>query len=167
MSEDKKETKPPEKSQRQKEIEELRKNRVPAGIPGINMSFPPREGYTRRVVVDRPGRLDKFYGGGWRYVTESQLDEQNPGRLKAATREGVDSRVSQVVGSNKDGSPQHGFLMEIPTELYDEDQEAKQDKINRLEGGLRQGKDADGGSGPGVDGRYIPSTGIQIQRGRR
>lgn len=155
------------KSQRQLEVERLRKIRVAPGIPSRNLDYPAREGYARRVVCDRQGRLDKFERGGWSYVSQDALDEKNPGTLKATTREGVDSRVSQVVGSHKDGQPMKGYLMELPIELYNEDQAAKMEQVDDLESGLRQGADTDGSGKPGKDGRYIPSTGIKIeQKGR-
>ena len=155
------------KSQRQLEIERIRKNRVPPGIPSMNLDYPKREGYARRVVCDRHGRLDKFLAGGWSFVQQDDLEEKSSGALKAATREGLDSRVSQVVGTHKDNRPMTGYLMEIPEELYEEDQALKMEHIDNLEAGLRQGSDADGSSRPGRDGRYVPSTGIKIdQRGR-
>lgn len=155
------------KSQRQLEIERIRKNRVPPGIPSMNLDYPVREGYTRRVVCDRHGRLDKFLAGGWSFVQQDALEEKASGALKVTTREGLDSRVSQVVGSHKDNRPMTGYLMEIPEELYEEDQAAKMEHIDDLEASLRQGTDADGGASPGKDGRYVPSTGIKIdQRGR-
>lgn len=154
------------KSQRQLEIERIRKNRVPPGIPSMNLDYPAREGYTRRVVCDRHGRLDKFLAGGWSFVQEDALEEKASGALKITTREGLDSRVSQVVGSHKDNRPMTGYLMEIPEELYDEDQAVKMEHIDALEASLRQGADADGG-GPGKDGRYIPSAGIKIDQRSR
>jgi hypothetical protein len=112
--------------------------------------------------------VDKFLAGGWSFVQQDALEENPTGVLKASTREGVDSRVSQVVGSHKDNTPMTGYLMEIPVELYDEDQALKMGHIDALEAGLRQGADTDGSVGPGRDGRYVPSTGIKIeQKGRR
>jgi len=155
------------KSQRQQEIERIRKNRVPPGIPSKSLDYPGREGYARRIVCDRHGRLDKFLAGGWSFVQQDALEESPLGTLKVTTREGLDSRVSQVVGSHKDNRPMTGYLMEIPEELYDEDQAVKMEHVDNLEAGLRQGADADGSTGPGKDGRYVPSTGIKIdQRGR-
>lgn len=163
------------KSQRQLEIEELRKQRIPAGVPTPNLDYPQREGYVRRVICDRHGRLEKMHRGGWRFVTENNLGGEHLGSLKAGTREGVDSRVSQVVGSHKDGKPMTGFLMEIPTELYDEDQMAKAEHLDDLEGTLTAGQDAGGGpkrgsspQSPGEDGEYVGRQGIKIQqKGRR
>lgn len=167
ISTEKTEDKEEVKSQRQLEIERIRKNRVPPGIPSMSLDYPRREGYARRVVCDRHGRLDKFLAGGWSFVQQDALEESPTGALKVTTREGLDSRVSQVVGSHKDHRPMTGYLMEIPDELYDEDQAVKMEHIDALEAGLRQGTDADGSAGPGRDNRYIPSTGIKIeQRGR-
>jgi hypothetical protein len=155
------------KSQRQLEIERIRKTRVPPGIPSRSLDYPARDGYARRVVCDRHGRVDKFLAGGWSFVQQDALEEKPTGALKATAREGLDSRVSQVVGSHKDNRPMTGYLMEIPAELYDEDQAVKMEHIDNLESGLRQGADAEGGAGPGKDGRYVPSTGIKIeQKGR-
>jgi hypothetical protein len=155
------------KSQRQLDIERARKNRVPPGIPSTSLDYPVREGYNRRIVCDRHGRLDKFLAGGWSYVQQDALEENPTGTLKATAREGIDSRVSQVVGSHKDNRPMTGYLMEIPDVLYDEDQVVKMEHIDNLEAGLKQGADADGGASPGRDGRYVPSTGIKIeQKGR-
>lgn len=172
MADLKKEDKQEEKkSERQLEIERRRKNRVPPGVPTMNLDYPAREGFTRRIVCDRHGRLEKFLRGGWTFVEKDRLpggEEVNPGLLKASTREGQDSRVSQVVGSHKDGKPMIGYLMEIPTELYEEDQDVKMEQVDALETGLRVGADADGGGRVGQDGRYVPKhTGIKIeQKGR-
>jgi len=163
------------KSQRQREIEDLRKRRVPAGIPSMNLDFPTREGFSRRIVSDRPGRLEKFEKAGWRFVERDELEEPNTGSLKVTTREGIDSRVSQVIGSHKDGSPMVGYLMEIYDELYDEDQAVKMEKVDALEAGLREATTTESSDRPGTgrqpsaEGQYIPAhTGIKIdQKGRR
>jgi hypothetical protein len=155
------------KSQRQMEVERIRKMRVPAGIPSRNLDYPARDGYKRRVVCDRQGRLERFEKAGWSYVTTDELEEKNPGTLKAGTREGIDSRVSQVVGSHKDGKPMTGYLMELPIELYEEDQAAKMESVDALEAGLRQGVSADGSVRPGQDGMRVGSAGIKIDRKRQ
>jgi hypothetical protein len=165
---DKVETAEDKKSQRQREIERIRKTRIAPGIPSRSLDYPARDGYARRIVCDRHGRLEKFERGGWSYVVADTLDEKNPAVLKASTREGVDSRVSQVVGAHKDGKPMVGYLMEIPEELYEEDQADKMDKVDALEAGLRQGISPDGSTRPNQDGMRIGSAGIKIeQKGRR
>lgn len=132
------------KSKRQLEIEELRKSRVPAGIPQANLVAPEREGYVRRWVCDRPGRLEKLYKGGYRFVKKDDIDEALPQALKVTTRESVDGTVTQAVGSHKSGQEMIAYLMEIPQELYDEDQEVKMAKIDELESTLMKGALPDG-----------------------
>jgi hypothetical protein len=165
MVEDKKVEVVEKKSQRQLEIEELRRVRVPAGTPRSNLNFKAREGYKRRVVMDKPGRLQEFYERGWRFVKADDItieDKNVEGLLKASTRQGIDGTASQVIGSHKGGTPAIGYLMELPDELYEEDQQHKAVKVDALEDSLRQGMDADGG-GSG-DGRYVPKhTGIKIE----
>lgn len=158
------------KSQRQQEVERRRKLRVAPGVASRNLDYPAKEGWVRRVVCDRHGRLDKFVNGGWSFVSKDDEGSENPeGILKAGTREGLDSRVSQVVGTHKDNTPMHGYLMEIPEELYDEDQAVKMERIDALEGTLRAGMDADGSNPagtkdrPGPDGRYVGNQGIKMQ----
>jgi len=152
-----------EKSKRQARLEEKRKRRVSPGIPSKRLDYPARPGFVRRVVVDRPGRLEKFERGGWEYVHEQDLSSGDYPNEQVTTREGIDSRVSQVVGQHRSGEPQHGYLMEIEQELYDEDQAEKQAKIDRLEAGLRAGQ-VDGGSSA-EDGGYVKQIKID-QRGR-
>lgn len=159
----------PELSNREKERQALiakkRKERIPPGVQSANLAYPKRPGFERRVVCDRPGRVEKFERGGWDFVTKENLGGPNPADGKVKAREGLGDVVSQVVGTHKDGSPMTGYLMEIPTELYEEDQEAKMTQLDKLEAGFRQGLGPDGRAG---DGQYVPRhTPIQIKHGRK
>jgi hypothetical protein len=145
-------------------IAKKRAERIPPGMKSLSLDYPQRPGFTRRVVCDRQGRLERFEAGGWDFVTHSTLYGENPADRKITAREGIDSRISQVVGKHKDNSPMIGYLMEIPTELYNEDQAMKMEQLDKLEAGFRQGIDPDGKGRPGSDGRYVPSTGIHIKR---
>lgn len=148
-----------------KEKKEERKKRVPLGMTRLKLQFPNRRGFVRRIINEIPGRLEAALEGGWQYVTTGTLDiESTDGKepLEAVNvREGVDSRVSRVVGRNVDGSALRGYLMEIPEETYNADQEAKQSTVDFMESGIKQGIDQHGR--PGEDGRYIPKTGISIK----
>lgn len=149
---------------REARIAKIRENRIPPGIPSLSLNYPQREGWTRRVVCDREGRLQKFEKGGWAYVHIDDLEGENPAEKKVSSVEGIDSRVSQVVGTHKDGRPMKGYLMEIPTEIYDEDQAIKMENLDRLERGFMAGLDE---RGQHPDGQYIPKTGIKVTRGQR
>lgn len=159
--EKKTEVKENKKSQRQLEIEALRKNRIPAGVPQPSLIAPKREGYQRRWVCDRPGRLDKLYKGGWRFVEKDDIDDDLPQMLKSTTRESIDSTVTQAVGSHKSGKEMTAYLMEIPMELYEEDQAVKMEALDELERGLLQGSLPGEGRG---ELRTVKSTPIKIEQ---
>jgi len=139
-----------------------RKKRIPLGIPRKKLDFPVREGYVRRIINDVPGRLENAQNAGYEFVTDPSL--KGSGDVKMA--EGQDSRVTRVVGSSGDNKPVLGYLMEIPEEWYNEDQEEKMNKIDKMEDGMRQGIDDQGHPGD-KEGRYIPSTGISIPSMKR
>lgn len=136
-----------------------RKERVPLGIPRLKLQFPERPGFVRRVMADRPGRLEDALAAGWQFVTKLEGGSGFED-LSTATTAGIDSRISRVIGVNDDGSPLRGYLMEIPKELYDQDQAMKEAVLAEREAAMRAGVDQHGR--PGVDGRYVPSTGISI-----
>lgn len=135
------------------EQETPRRRRVPLGVPRQKLNAPQRPGYVRRWVNDDPGRLDAAQEGGYEYVTGES-------RSEGGATDGMGAKISRVVGTRDGGAPITAYLMEIKKEWYDEDQEAKQGKIDDSEAALRRGQDQHGK--PGVDGRYVPQGGISI-----
>lgn len=155
-----------QESERLRQVRELRKTRVPVGVPTLNLDYPTRDGYCRRVVCDRHGRLDKFIKAGWRFVGEDELESKPGSALKINTRETIDGSVGQVVGTHKDNTQMMGYLMEIPEELYDEDQAAKMEQLDALEAGLRAGRGLAGDEAEGLG--PVKKMPIKIQqKGRR
>lgn len=77
-------------------------------------------GYHGHWTADVPGRLDKMLTGGYRFKTKD-------GHSYSSSFEGngIDSRISKPGGGGVTL-----YLMEIPLELYQEDQAAKQAKAN-------------------------------------
>lgn len=151
--------------ERQARIAKIREDRIPPGVQSLSLDYPKREGWTRRIVCDREGRLQKFERGGWSFVHVDDLEGENPADRKVSSVEGTDSRVSQVVGTHKGGAPMIGYLMEIPTEIYDEDQALKMDSVSRREKGYMAGLDEHGRR---EDGQYVPKNpGIKITHGQR
>src|SRR5574343_700072 len=141
--------------------ESPRRKRVPVGVPRLKLNAPNREGYVRRWVNDDNTRLKDFEEGGYQYVYGAKAGDAAGNDVTA--REGLDSRVSRVVGKKDDGSPLTAYLMEIRQDWYDEDQLAKMRIIDEKEAQMRRGEDSQGGR-PGHDGRYVPREGITIER---
>ena len=84
--------------------------------------------YVYRVINDQDERLMQAQEAGYEFVT----GDQPLGDKRAAEGGKIDSRVSKPVGNGV-----RGFLMRIPKEYYEEDQNAKLSKIEDLEKALK------------------------------
>lgn len=107
-----------------------RKQRTPVGgardiltIPGMDPKF------HYRWVRDNPGRIQRFQEGGWEVVTDDLEVGQNT----------VDRNTKLGSGVTK-ASGDGGVLvaMRIPKEWFDEDQAAKQAKLDAMEATMKQ-----------------------------
>ena len=107
-----------------------RRERVPFGSHKSKLSFSNKDpNYNYRVITDKGGRLSDAQNGGYEFV----VDEQTLGENEVGRGSSIDSRVVANVGTNEDGSVQHGYLMRIPKEFYNEDQKVKQEDITAKE----------------------------------
>jgi hypothetical protein len=145
-----------------------RKKRIPLGVTRKSLSVPDNlmdKNYVYRWMndsQDKPNRLKEAQDGGYTFVHDPDI-EANVGD-KVENPKGLDSRISQYAGSNRDGTPYRCYLMRIKRTWYDEDQAEKQKPLDELEAALKIGTDEQGG--PGEEGRYIPREGISIGRGK-
>ena len=101
------------------------------------LEFPQRPGYRRRVVndVEDGMRVAAFKEAGWEVVSDPYAGVNSDGDLSQPSQEG--SAVSRHVGMGEGGRSLKGILMEIPEEWYQEDQAAKQERVDNTEKGLR------------------------------
>jgi len=81
---------------------------------------PSRKGYVRRFVNDEEDRIKVFENGGWQIVR----GDVSTGDKSIAREAQMGSPVMKGVGSGK-----KAYLMEIKEDWYNEDQAAKQKKI--------------------------------------
>jgi len=115
-------------------LEKLEPERKKVRVPmheSRRLRFPQRKGYHRHVFNDdvKTNRIQRALDGGYEFVMENV--EGRDHRVGDASR--VGKNTSQMVG---DGVM--GFLMEIPQDLYDEDQKAKQQKLNLQEAEIKR-----------------------------
>ena len=95
------------------------KERVPMHVRQV-LNANARNGFVRRVVSDTPERIARFELAGWNVVQDgTSIGDQIAGRA-----ESMGSASAVPVGHGS-----WGVLMEIPRDIYDEDQTAKQAKI--------------------------------------
>jgi len=95
------------------------------------LSFPRRPGYYRRVVNDTGGgrRIQAFKDAGYEEVRDGSLTGADG---EAGRPSQIGKNVTRVVGTDQQGAIR-GVLMEIPLEFYNEDQAAKQRRIQEME----------------------------------
>ena len=135
-----------------------RKERVPFGGARLKLSVPAKEGKVRRWINDVGGRCQLAEGGGYEFVTDDglKIGDTNIG----SGNQSLGSRVSRIVGTQADGKAMTAFLMEIDEELYKEDQEEKQKKIDLIDEQIQRGNIE---GQVGRDGRYVPKEGISYK----
>ena len=133
----------------------VRKERVPLGVARAKLSVPKRAGYRRRWINDDgKGRLQAALEGGYTHVTDPNLKVGEDGGGSA-----TDSRVSRIVGRGEGGKPLRAFLMEIPSEMYQEDQASKQSALDEVDRAIRKGRLVSDGE----EHRYVPDAGKAIR----
>ena len=86
----------------------------------------PREGWTRRGVVCKPGRIEEFVEAGWTPVEGDQIDTD--GRIQDTKGMGG-SKNMPVVNYGPDAVARHMLWMEIPTVIFEQDQKDKEDLL--------------------------------------
>lgn len=133
-----------------------RDKRIPIGSRN-RLQFDTRPGFRRRFFNDVDDRIKQAEAGGYRVVTEVA-----EGGDKSA---GADSQLASPVVKAVGGGIS-AVLMEIPEELYAEDQRKKQELVDKGEEDIvRSGTTQQGiKNGLAVTGDGSYGTGIQIQR---
>lgn len=77
-----------------------------------------------RWFNDLPGRLARAEENDWVFVNNPELADQNAGG---------DTRIRVLAGADTTGKPYYAYLMEIPKEWYNKDQQEKMNKIAEIE----------------------------------
>lgn len=131
-----------------------RAERVPLGVPRSKLTVPNRPGYVRRWINDDgKGRLQFAQQGGYAFVEDPDL---RIGEDEGQSRQ--DSRVSRIVGRTAQGGPMRAYLMEISSELYQQDQKSKQSALDEVDRAIRKGRLVSDGE----QHRYVPEKGRAI-----
>lgn len=142
----------PRESRKDDREETGRKARIPLGVPQPKLAVPGRKGFVRRWINDSPGRILRAQEADWMPVMD-EIQSQEEGRAVGR---------HALVGSKEDGSPLYAYLMEIPEDLYNEDQRAKQKPLDDFDDALKRGNIR------GADERdnsafYVPKEGISVR----
>lgn len=88
-----------------------------------------RPGFRRRWVNEELGAIDAYKDAGWMPV----VGDEDISDRRAQTESTVGSVVRRVVNKGPNASAKTAILMEIPEDLYAEDQAAKQREVDKIE----------------------------------
>jgi len=118
--------------------EQLRQERLALHEQRDTMTANQREGYVRRWVNEE--NIEKRKAVGWEVVEdEVQVGEDKDGNSSIGTgaqkQAGIDKRT---------GNPYYAILMEIQQELYDIDQEIKQENNNEVMNSINKDDNSQG-----------------------
>lgn len=86
-----------------------------------------RDGYVRRFVNDELGQVEDFGDAGWAAVL---VGDQDISEKRAQNASQLGSVVRRVVNRDPRARCQYAVLMEIPVELYQEDQRTKHAELD-------------------------------------
>lgn len=86
--------------------------------------------YVYRIVNDVGDRIGQFQEGSWELVSAADVKVGDK-RVDIASAQGTNASVTV------DKTGQKAYVMRIRKEFYDEDQEAKQVQLRRLEDSMR------------------------------
>jgi hypothetical protein len=87
-------------------------------------------GYNYRIVNDNGDRISQFLEAGYELVDASTVSVGDK-RVNVASAEGTKAQVSVGKGDK-------AFVMRIRQDWFDEDQKAKQAKVNEIEESIKQ-----------------------------
>jgi len=132
------------------------RERIPMGVPTLQLDRPNIKGFFCRWFNDEPGRIERVLAAGYEFVNPEEapgfgISEVTPGNSDLGTR------ISRVVGVSDTGTgPLRAYLMKIRQEWYDTDQQTKQAELDKLDVAI-----AGGAIGPSDKHRYIKDISYQ------
>lgn len=122
---------------RSRDVEKvIHPKRVPLHEQRDQLTTTSRSGFVRRWVNDVAGRVDKFLRAGYEPVQDTNVQVGEDGVTNNNIALGSGAR--KMVGRTREGDGTQAVLMEIPKELYEEDQKAKAAKIDAVDKVLKR-----------------------------
>lgn len=115
-------------------------------------------GYHLHIFNEDGARLDEAQRSGYTFVKRKEI--QNVGRDVASFNTDPGENVRFVVGKRDNGNPMYGYLMKIPEEIFQDDQDALEAFNAGVDGAIRRGNvGAKDEATTDAKQRYIPDSG--------
>lgn len=118
------------------------------------------DGYHLHILNDTPGRITQALDSGYEFVTSEEVGGATNNNVTNRNTD-LGDKVRFLVGHNDQGNELFGYLMKIPQEWYDEDQQLLQSRNDKVDNAIRSGKVT--AEGQSADGFYVPRGGISMK----
>lgn len=137
------------------------RKRIPMSTPVQKLECPEIEGYHLHWFLNTPARIQRAVDGGYEFVDEREVRINSVGLGGDSAASGntdMGSRVSVISGDavGLDNQPSRLILMKIKQEWYEEDQQANEQRNDKVAEALRGGSiGAEQEKGTDVRHRYV------------
>lgn len=134
-------------------VARLRDQRKPFAGFTQKLAYPPRAGYYRYWFNDEPGRIVQARDAGYEHVKNPQSKQPE----------------KRVVGVRKEGGALFAYLMEIPTEIWEDDQKLTRRRTDDMEQAIRQSRviaQSDQSAKEDEGNFYVPGGGSKVEGGQ-
>ena len=118
------------------------------------------DGYHIHILNDTPGRISQALENGYEFVSPEEVGGATNSNVTDRNTD-LGEKVRFLVGHDEKGNSLFAYLMKIPQEWYDEDQQAIQERSDKIDNAIRKGKIV--GDGQNDEGFYLPSGGINMK----
>ena len=146
----------------ERELRVTDENRVPMGLPQLQLEVPAIEGYVLHWFADRPGRIARAQRGGFEFVSPDEVQVNNSSLADSVGVSGntdLGSRVSVHGGTDEFGRGLRLYLMKIKQEWWEKDAALREETSEKIAETLRGGRvGAERESGGDAAYRYTKRT---------
>ena len=121
-----------------------RRQRTPFGVARLKMNLDPAtmqrlkaEDKIPRWINDTGNRITAAREGDYEFVHDTKAPVRTGDNKEVQEQ---DRRIRMRVGKHEDGSPMYAYLMAIPAEFYQEDQDAKEERNKMVDTAIKGGQ---------------------------
>lgn len=132
-------------------VARLRDTRKPFAGFVQKLAYPPRPGYYRYWFNDEPGRISQARDSGYEHVKNAAGEHEK-----------------RVVGTQKSGGALWAYLMEIPTEIWEDDQKLTHRRTDDMESAIKRSRVIAQSKAEATEDEgsfYVPGGGSKIEQG--
>jgi len=120
----------------------INRARLPFNTHNLRLPLPDLDGFVCRYFNDEEGRINRALDAGYEFVNPIEFRSFKQASNVAPNND-LGSRISVLVGFDDQGEPLRAYLMKLKSELYEEDQVRKQERLDEIDESIKFGRMGD------------------------